>query len=231
MITFKALGALLDYPTAELQQAANEIEQALGEERALPAAELDGVRAFVDRLRGSEIMDLQEYWIGLFDRSKRLALHLYEHSYGESRDRGPAMVNLALTYRMNGFELNASEMPDYLPLFLEFLSVIPEVHARRYLTDAIEIIEALRVRLEERDSTYATLLGALVTLASRDADEAEVDAILASEPQDPKDLEELDREWAEDPVDFSAGSALKDCPYAGVAARDRAMELARAGAK
>jgi nitrate reductase delta subunit len=231
MITFKALGALLDYPTAELQQAANEIEQALGEERALPAAELDGVRAFVDRLRGSEIMDLQEYWIGLFDRSKRLALHLYEHSYGESRDRGQAMVNLALTYRMNGFELNASEMPDYLPLFLEFLSVIPEVHARRYLTDAIEIIEALRVRLEERDSTYATLLGALVTLASRDADEAEVDAILASEPQDPKDLEELGREWAEDPVDFSAGSALKDCPYAGVTARDRAMELARAGAK
>ena len=231
MITFKALGALLDYPTAELQQAADEIEQALAEERALPAAELDGVRAFVDRLRGGEIMDLQEYWIGVFDRSKRLALHLYEHSYGESRDRGQEMVNLALVYRMNGFELNASEMPDYLPLFLEFLSVIPEVHARRYLTDAIEIIEALRVRLEERDSTYAALLGALVTLASRHADEAEVEAILASEPQDPKDLEELDREWAEDPVDFSAGSALKDCPYAGVAARDRATELARAGAK
>jgi nitrate reductase delta subunit len=230
MISCKAIGALLDYPTPELQAAADEIEQALGEERAIPAAELDGVRAFIDRLRSSDIMDLQEYWIGLFDRSKRLALHLYEHSYGESRDRGQAMVNLALTYRMNGFELNASEMPDYLPLFLEFLSVIPEVHARRYLTDALEIIEALRIRLEERDSTYAALLSALVTLASRDADQDEVEAILAEEPQDPADLEELDREWAEEPVDFAAGSALKDCPYAGETARNRAAEYAGAGA-
>ena len=230
MISFKALGVLLDYPLAEVQLAADEIEQALAEERALPAAELDGVRAFIERLRRSDIMDLQEYWIGLFDRSKRLALHLYEHSHGESRDRGQAMVNLALTYRMNGFELNAAEMPDYLPLFLEFLSVIPEVHARRYLTDAIEIIEALRVRLEERDSTYAALRAALVTLATRQADEGEVEAILATEPRDPEDLEQLDREWAEEPVDFTAGSALKDCPYAGAAARDRAAELARAGA-
>jgi nitrate reductase delta subunit len=230
MISFKAIGALLDYPSPELQAAADEIEQALCEERAIPAAELEGVRTFIERLRDSDIMDLQEYWIGLFDRSKRLALHLYEHSYGESRDRGQAMVNLALTYRMNGFELNAAEMPDYLPLFLEFLSVIPEVHARRYLTDAIEIIEALRIRLEERDSTYAGLLGALVTLASREADDAEVEAILAGEPQDPADLEALDKEWAEEPVDFTAGSALKDCPYAGAAARDRAAELARAGA-
>ena len=230
MIGFKAIGALLDYPTAELQAAAGEIEQALGEERAIAAAELDGVRSFIERLRRSDIMDLQEYWIGLFDRSKRLALHLYEHSHGESRDRGQAMVNLALTYRMNGFELNAAEMPDYLPLFLEFLSVIPEVHARRYLTDALAIIEALRVRLEERDSPYAALLSALVTLASREADAGEVEAILAGEPEDPKDLEELDREWAEEPVDFSAGSALKDCPYAGATARDRAAELTRAGA-
>jgi nitrate reductase delta subunit len=230
VISFKALGALLDYPTAELQAAADEIEQALAEERAIPAAELEEVRALIERLRRSDIMDLQEYWIGLFDRSKRLALHLYEHSYGESRDRGQAMVNLALTYRMNGFELSAAEMPDYLPLFLEFLSVIPEVHARRYLTQAIEIVEALRIRLEDRDSTYAALLTALVSLASRQADDAEVEAILASEPQDPQDLEQLDREWAEEPVDFSAGSALKDCPYAGETARDRAAELARAGA-
>jgi nitrate reductase delta subunit len=219
MISFKALGALLDYPTAELQAAADEIDQALAEERAIPSAELEGVRAFIERLRRSDIMDLQEYWIGLFDRSKRLALHLYEHSHGESRDRGQAMVNLALTYRMNGFELNAAEMPDYLPLFVEFLSVIPEVHARRYLTDAIEIVEALRIRLEERDSTYAALLGALVTLASREADVDEVEAILAEEPQDPADLEALDKEWAEEPVDFAAGSALKDCAYSSTTTR------------
>jgi nitrate reductase delta subunit len=230
MISFKALGALLDYPTPELQSALDDVEQALAEERAIPGAELEGVRALVDRLRTTDIMDAQEYWIGLFDRSKRLALHLYEHSYGESRDRGQAMVNLALTYRMNGFELNAAEMPDYLPLFLEFLSVIPEAHARRYLTDALEIIEALRIRLDERDSIYAALLSALVTLASREADDAVVEEILAGEPQDPANLEELDREWAEEPVDFAAGSALKDCPYSGGIGRERAAGYARAGA-
>ena len=220
MITFKILGALLDYPTPELQLAVDEIEQALSEERALGPAELEGVRTMIQRVRRDDIMDLQEYWIALFDRSKRLALHLYEHSYGESRDRGQAMVNLALTYHMNGFELAAPEMPDYLPLFLEFLSVIPEVHARRYLTDAVEIIEALRIRLEERDSTYAALLGALVTLASREADADEVEAILAEEPQDPPDLEALDKQWAEEPIDFTAGSALKDCAYARTGATE-----------
>ncbi|HET7575883.1 MAG TPA: nitrate reductase molybdenum cofactor assembly chaperone [Sphingomicrobium sp.] len=230
MITFKALSALLDYPTAEVVASLSAIEAALAEERALGEEELLAVRHFICDLERRELLDLQERWINLFDRSKRLALHLYEHSHGESRDRGQAMVSLALTYRMNGFELNAAEMPDYLPLFLEFLSVIPEVHARRYLTDAIEIIEALRIRLEERDSTYAALLSALVTLAQREADDAEVEAILAGEPEDPKDLEELDKEWAEEPVDFTAGSALKDCPYSGDSVRNRAAELARAGA-
>lgn len=230
MISFKALSALLDYPTAEMVASLSAIEAALAEERALGEEELLAVGDFICDLERRDLLDLQERWINLFDRSKRLALHLYEHSYGESRDRGQAMVNLATTYRMNGFELNAAEMPDYLPLFLEFLSVIPEVHAKRYLTDAIDIIEALRIRLEERDSTYAALLLALVTLAQREADDAEVEAILAGEPEDPKDLEELDREWAEEPVDFTAGSALKDCPYSGDSIRNRAAELARAGA-
>jgi nitrate reductase molybdenum cofactor assembly chaperone NarJ/NarW len=231
MISFKALGSLLDYPTVELQQAADEIEQALFEERAIPAASMEGVRAFIDRLRTQDIMDLQEYWVSLFDRSKRLALHLYEHCHGESRDRGQAMVNLALTYRMNGYEMNAAEMPDYLPLFLEFLSQLPEEPARRYLADSIEIVEALRIRLEERDSTYAVLLEALVGMSNRAADEAEVEAILATEPQDPRNLDELDEQWAEEPVDFAAGSALKDCPYAGGLVRERAAQMGFAGAK
>lgn len=231
MISFKALGALLDYPTPELQAAADEIEQALREERVIPAAELDGISAFIDRLRRTDIMDLQEYWVSLFDRSKRLALHLHEHSYGESRDRGQAMVNLALTYRMNGFELAASEMPDYLPLFLEFLSQVPEAPAKRYLGEAIEVVEALRIRLEERDSTYAALLSALVALSTRAADEAEVEAILAGEPEDPKDLDELDAQWAEEPISFAAGSALNDCPMAGNIGRDRAANFATAGAQ
>jgi nitrate reductase delta subunit len=230
MITFKAIGVLLDYPSAEMLASLGEIEAALNGERALDENRLVGVRAFIRQMEKGELLDLQERWINLFDRSKRLALYFYEHSHGESRDRGQAMVNLAMTYRMNGFELAAAEMPDYLPLFLEFLSIVPEVHARRYLGDAVEILEALRIRLEERESIYAALLSALVSLVRRDVDEDEVAAILAGEPEDPKDLDELDAQWAEEPIDFTAGSALRDCPYAGGQMRQRAAELARAGA-
>lgn len=230
MISFKAIGALLDYPNAEMLASLCAIEAALTTEGALDEGQLQSVRGFIAGIENRDLLDLQERWINLFDRSKRLALHLYEHSHGESRDRGQAMVNLALTYRMNGFELAAAEMPDYLPLFLEFLSIIPKVHARRYFGDAVEIIEALRIRLEERECEYAALLSALVALAQRDADEAEVEAILAGEPEDPKDLDELDAEWAEEPVDFAAGSALKDCPYAGGNTHKRVAALAGAGA-
>lgn len=222
MISFKALGALLDYPTPALQAAADEIEQALRGENRIGAAAMAQVAAFIDRLRATDIMDLQEYWVSLFDRSKRLALHLHEHSFGESRDRGQAMVDLALTYRMNGYELAASEMPDYLPLFCEFLSQVPEAPAQRYLGQAVDVIEALRVRLAERESTYAALLGALVALSTRAADGEQVSAILAGEPADPVTNEELDAEWAEEPVTFGAGAAMKECPYSGDIARSRA---------
>lgn len=230
MITFKAIGALLDYPTEALQQAAREIEQALEAEGQIVAPTMLGIKAFIDRLASGDVLELQEYWVGHFDRSKRLALHLYEHSYGESRDRGQAMVNLALAYRMHGLELASSETPDYLPLFLEFLSQVPEKVALHHLTDAIDIIEVLRIRLEERDSPYAVLLEALVSLTNRKPDGAEVEAILAGEPEDPKDLEALDAQWAEEVVDFAPGSALKDCPQAGGLIRDRAAALGNLGA-
>lgn len=218
MITFKALGALLDYPTAELQQALAEIQQALAAEGELKPAAMDGVRRVVARLAAGDLLELQEQWVGQFDRSKRLALHLYEHSHGESRDRGQAMVNLALAYRMYGFELASSETPDYLPLFLEFLSQVPNKVALHHLADATEILEALRIRLVERESTYAPLLAALVELCRRKADGEQVEAILAGEPEDPEDFEALDRDWAEEPVTFAPGSALGDCAYANAGA-------------
>jgi nitrate reductase molybdenum cofactor assembly chaperone NarJ/NarW len=231
MISYKAIGALLDYPTADMQQALPEIQQALEREGMLSATMQEGVNAFVARLTSGDLLDLQEQWVGQFDRSKRLALHLYEHSHGESRDRGQAMVNLALAYRMHGHELASSETPDYLPLFLEFLSQVHPGVARKYLADATDILEVLRIRLQERESTYAALLEALITLSARPADQDEVEAILAGEPQDPKDLDELDRQWAEEAVDFAPGAALKSCPHADAAARERAAAFATAGAR
>jgi nitrate reductase molybdenum cofactor assembly chaperone NarJ/NarW len=229
-LTFKCLSALLDYPTPELKAATAEVREALSRDQRLPWDLLTALVRFIDRIERTDLLELQEQWVGQFDRSKRLALHLYEHSHGESRDRGQAMVNLALAYRMHGLELNASEMPDYLPLFLEFLSQVHPSVAAKYLADATDVLEVLRIRLEDRESPYAVLLKALLTLSNRKADAAEVEAILESEPADPATPEELDRDWAEEHVDFAPGAALKDCAYAGGIARDRAAAFASAGA-
>ena len=230
MRTFKAIGALLDYPTAELVGALDEVEACVEAEGFLGRRPLAGVRAVVAHLRTRLPLDLQEDYVALFDRTRRLSLHLHEHSYGESRDRGQAMVELATAYRLHGFELAGPEMPDYLPLFLEFLSELPEEPARRYLADAVDILEALRVRLDERGSVHARLLEALVSLSAHRAERAEVEAILGGEPKDPATAEELDEAWAEEPVTFSPGAALGDCPYARGAVRDRLQAAKGQGA-
>lgn len=230
MRTFKAIGALLDYPTAELLGALDEIERCIQAEGVLGPEQRAGARDMAAHLRARPLLELQEEYVALFDRTRRLSLHLHEHSYGESRDRGQAMVNLAMTYRLHGFELAAPQMPDYLPLFLEFLSQLPPKPARRYLADAVDIIEALRVRLDERDSVYAHLFEALVALSARRADGAEVEAILEGEPKDPETAEELDEAWAEEPVTFSPGAALGGCPYAEGAVHDRLRAARSQGA-
>lgn len=213
MKALKAIGALLDYPADETIAALDEIARCIAAELALPSEVRRGLERLIHWMRRSDPMTLQETYVALFDRSRRLSLHLYEHVHGESRDRGQAMVDLAMTYRLHGFELACPEMPDYLPLFCEFLSQIPESAARSYLGQAAAILEALRLRLTERDSPYAAAMEALVGLSGRTADRAEVAAILEGEPADPESPEALDAAWSEEPVTFGAAAALGDCPY------------------
>lgn len=210
MLALKAIAALLDYPTEETVAALDEIAACVAAEPAIPGPVRERIEALVRQLGGSDLLSLQEDYVALFDRTRRLSLHLYEHVHGESRDRGQAMVNLATVYRLHGFELAAPEMPDYLPLFCEFLSQIPEPAARGYLRDAAAVIEALRVRLAESGSPFAALMEALVTIAGT-ADAAEVAAILENEPAEPASPDE---EWEEKPVTFGAGAALAGCRYA-----------------
>lgn len=217
--TFKALGALLTYPDAELVAALESLEACLVAEALLPAPALAPVSALCQTLRQSELLEAQETYITLFDRTRSLALHLYEHVHGESRERGPAMVNLADLYRRHGFAMTTAELPDFLPLLCEFLSQIPHSAARAILADAALVLATLRRRLEQRQSPYAGVLSALVTLAETAVDEAEVVKALAEVPdEDPDDLEALDRVWAETEVQFGAGSALAGSGFAGAGA-------------
>lgn len=200
--TFKALGALLTYPEDALIAALPEIAAVLDDERLLAPAARRSVQALLDHLAGTDPIRLQEDYVGSFDRTRTLSLHFYEHLYGESRDRGQAMAELATVYRLHGFEIDQGELPDFLPLVCEFLSLIDEGPARAILADAVTTLEALRVRLAERGSPYAAALEALVDLAGRTADPKLLAQVLAGHPTDEDSFEAIDKAWKDAPVRF-----------------------------
>ena len=153
-------------------------------------------------LASGDTYDLQERFVSLFDRSRSLSLNLFEHVHGESRDRGSAMVSLLETYREAGFEPTSEELPDHLPVLLEFLSIRPAAEAQEILADTAHILEALRTRLARRQSPYEAAFRALLDLARSRVDREALAALLDQPDDDPADLGALDKAWEETPVTF-----------------------------
>lgn len=200
--TLKALSLILSYPTDELCRAMSEIAAVLAEDRRLAPPVQAALDALACELARGDLYDLQERYVMLFDRSRTLSLNLFEHVHGESRDRGGAMVSLIETYRRGGFDPATAELPDHLPVLLEFLSTRPVHEARDTLADAAHIFEALEGRLARRESGYAAAFGALSQLAGRRADAEAVAGMLAQPDDDPADLAALDAVWEETEVTF-----------------------------
>lgn len=207
MKTFKALSALLAYPEAELLTNTAELGAAIANEGMLPGEAQRALALFLIQLRRLDLLDAQERYVALFDRNRSLSLHLYEHIHGESRDRGQAMVELAAVYRLHGLEIGLNELPDYLPLFLEFLSLLPLRAARSLLSEAVHVVAALRQRLDERGSPYAAVMRAVEALAAKPAERVAIDEILALLKPEADTLEALDQQWEEEAVRFAGASA------------------------
>lgn len=222
MKTFKVLSALLSYPTEALIAAAPELAAALDAEKLLPAAERQALEILIGEIAGGEVYDLQERYGLLFDRSKTLALHLFEHVHGEGRDRGQAMVDLKAMYEDAGFFIAANELPDYLPLFLEFLSSQPLPAARELLGQTAHILAALAERLDRRKSAYKAAFDALVAIAEEAPQRDIVDELLKSPDTDPMDLAALDAAWEEEEVLFGPGAQGQGaCGHEGLIAKLR----------
>ena len=207
MRTLKVLSALLGYPTAELQAAAGELRQVLLAESLLPRAHRDAVVALIDDLATRDLLDAQERYVLLFDRTRSLSLHLFEHVHGESRDRGQAMVDLLQVYEAAGYEPTASELPDYLPLFLEFASTRAPAEAQELVEQPGHVLAALAERLGRRQSPYEAVLAALVALARTKLAPAQIEALRNEPDPSPDDLEALDAAWQDEEVTFGPGSA------------------------
>jgi nitrate reductase delta subunit len=190
MREFRALAALLSYPERELVDALPDLHKVL-----------PGMQGLLGELHATPLITLQESYVELFDRSRALSLHLFEHVHGESRDRGQAMVDLAQTYATRGFAVADNELPDYLPAFLEFVSTLPAEEGKNLLKETTHIVRGLGDRLAERGSFYAAVFAELLRLAGEPGLTKE---IRLSQPLK-EDLAALDKSWMEKPVTFMDG--------------------------
>ncbi len=209
MLTLKVLSLLLSYPEAEMLEALDEMAGIIEQENLLPQAPEKAVLALINSYRGKDLLDLQADYVALFDRGRFLSLHIFEHVHGESRDRGQAMVNLLQMYETQGFEMTAHELPDYIPLFLEFLSQQTQSEAVRLLHDAMPVLSLLGARLTERGSDFCAVFDALSAFAGAPEALAEIRQQAASEGDD-ETLINMDAIWEEEAVSFmGTGDACK----------------------
>ena len=209
MKLLKLIAVLLDYPADELWAHGDELRAAI-DDPALSAPRRAALRGFVDGLLASEPMQAQERWLELFDRGRSMSLLLFEHIHGESRDRGQAMVDLISTYRGHGFELGVKQLPDYLPVVLEYLSLRPVEEVRDWLSHVAHILELLAARAQERGSDYAALLETLVETATGKVDLDLLRKRVAGEERDDTP-EAMDRVWEEEAVRFGAEAPGEEC--------------------
>ncbi|MDE2597923.1 MAG: nitrate reductase molybdenum cofactor assembly chaperone [Sphingomonadales bacterium] len=227
-LTLRVLSALLRYPDEAVHGGIAELAGALAADGALTPAQRRSLDPLLARLADDDLLDSQERYVGLFDRGRAVSLHLFEHVHGESRDRGQAMVDLRDRYEAAGLEITASELPDYLPLFLEYLSCLPRERMLEELAQPGVILSALAERLAERDPAYAAPLRILSDLAG-----AGGEAFAIAPADDPDDLAALDAAWEEEQVRFDAPAApgAASCPHAAaVVARMQSPDPARSQA-
>ena len=188
-LTLRVLARLLGYPGTELRSHLPEMRDVLRAEGAVTAGRLAELDVLVDALSNSDPLDTEAAYVQLFDRGRATSLHLFEHVHGDSRDRGPAMIDLAQTYDQAGLYLAPGELPDYLPVVLEFVSTQPPREARAFLNEMTHIFNAIFSALQQRQSAYASVIGALLELAGEQAQAVKV------APEEP-----LDATWAEPPA-------------------------------
>jgi len=211
-LSYRALALILSYPTEAGRALLPAAGAVLAADVRLPPTVRRALARLIEELGADDIYDVQERYTWLFDRTRSLSLNLYEHVHGESRDRGQAMVALLELYRSRGLELSANELPDHLPVFLEFLSTLPDDEAASLLGEGAHVLSAIGERLHKRASPYRAVFGALSALSADPADAGALAALLQEPDDNPDDLEAMDKVWAEAAVTF--GPADVGCPKA-----------------
>jgi nitrate reductase delta subunit len=211
IVSLKILSLLLNYPTQEFLDDLPALKDAVNSDRLLSAKGKKMICTLCDDLAGKDLYEVQEQYVFLFDRTRSHSLHLFEHVHGESRDRGQALVDLREMYLTNGFAVETTELPDYIPLFLEYLAHQPFTEAQELLGQTAHIFEALRLRLKKKGSSYANAFGAVAEISKAAPSKELLSNILAEPEDDPNDLEAMDRIWQEEVVKFGGNAGEGSC--------------------
>jgi nitrate reductase delta subunit len=152
------MARLLDYPNAELMENLDAVMQVVMSDPEVSADERKVVEELVTWMRSLDLTRVQQTYVDTFDMTPEHDLHLTHHLFGESRERGPAMVEISEHYKAAGLDVSNGELPDFLPLILEYVSTLDELQARFFLNDAAKVITVLAENLEKVDSQYGSLI-------------------------------------------------------------------------
>lgn len=205
--TYRALSALLSYPTAGLLDHLEELEGVFTADKRLAKADRAALQGFVDIFRQHDLMDSEATYIDTFDRGSAASLNLFEHVHGDSRDRGQAMVDLLALYQSKELALSVSDLPDHLPVFLEFLSLLDEKEAKQQLQEIRHLVETIGATLTRRASPYAAVFQALLRLAGEKHPERLLADREGAPVEEDTSLEAIDQAWLDEPVSFLGACA------------------------
>jgi nitrate reductase delta subunit len=164
-MTLRSLAHLLRYPDSNFLSNVGDVRKAIRTEASLSMDRQSELDALLQHLVQAHQLEVEAAYVDLFDRGRQTALHLFEHVHGDSRDRGPAMIDLIQTYEKAGLYLGDDELPDYLPVLLEFASTQPAEQAREFLAEFAHIVRVIFSALLDRQSPYASVLAAVLELA------------------------------------------------------------------
>jgi nitrate reductase delta subunit len=192
--SLRALALMLGYPSADLRAKLPMLVEAIDGEAAIPAARRAELSALAQELVRLDAMEVESRYVETFDRGRATSLHLFEHVHGDSRDRGPAMVDLAQTYEKAGLLMGPDEMPDHLCVVLEFASTQPAKVAASFLGEMEHILTAIFSALLKRSSPYAAVIAAVLELAGQKVQAVPIEADAP-----------MDDDWAE-PMAFDGCS-------------------------
>tara|TARA_R110001592_G_scaffold16881_1_gene71365 strand:- start:35788 stop:36495 length:708 start_codon:yes stop_codon:yes gene_type:complete len=197
MRTLKILGFLLSYPSTAHKEVLEECKMFLHKEDWLSKKAIKDLEKLMQEIEDQDLLDLQESYVELFDRTPSLSLHLFEHIHGDSRERGQALVDLTKVYEDAGLFMQNDETPDYLPLFLEYVSTLGADEIKDNMGSIVNITSALGERLKNRGSNYTSIFMALAETASRKADPAAIEDAIKKSSGEAYSFEQLDKEWEE----------------------------------